>query len=1139
MSFINVIIMFIQTLSLFLRLKCQQYTYPDPDKIYIQTYTLINYGGDVNKTISIPYKLQCQDRKLLVGNLNLDFPTSQNGFIIDSSNKNQTQVTFNIYKDSVQISFFLAEICIDQFYVANLNITNPQFKNKNKLDYTDKPSNFTKNMVAYAYITGVLYDTISIQSLFIESVQTQEDGFHFILSKESNCQINFISINYIYYEELQNESSYYQIFQYNDLQYLQKGQNSVTSDIQIYPNYGCPEQQYCLMIGLNGYYQNSEKEIRQKIIPQFISSNAIQIQYITWGDSQLLQIQSSILLIQMIVCTGKLANFQDKCQKCPVGYYLSIDLRSLNRCQKCDDSCYSCEKNAQNCLICKDLIYMQFKDKKCQCIDSTMSVDKKNNICICNDSQTMKQNSQLKKCDCIDQDLMKYDVKQKKCLCLEKKNLKFDSNQNKCVCSDMIKMIFNTNQMQCECKDTMIFDDSNQICECADKQNMQYDQNKGICECKETMAFNNKISKCQCIDVNNMHYNINTKKCECNELMIYNENNKKCECADLKNMNYFPIQAKCSCKEKMNFNVNENKCICADQDNMKYNSVTAMCDCPSEMIFSSILQVCICQNSSQYYDKDKKQCLLNPSSKNCDILDQFGPQCQKCKNGFQNHNGYCKYCGKGKFFDELTKTCSSTCQEYCYQCSDNQTCNQYQDEFPCHFSCQLCQIPNSAKGCNICSSDTRQFNSTDNSCNCKFGFEEVNKADCNQIQQSFSQQFLTFKSVISNVSYYLQLIQAIFPFYPHIQYSFMIQQQIGILAYNLPGKNDINDMRIELLKGYQTYNFNFFEQIQLIQSDNQETQNQINYLIISALCFAFMLLFKLSNLIFKTLQQKFWYQKLQQQGFIIISRLISAQVLYTTISILLNLNKLDKFIKELILVAINLAALVLFLIIQTQYSCFLFKQNKKQTDTFSICSFEQAQQVQNNNSKTNQTIMINDICIIKGNKYLIWTAFELRKIITAVLILKMQSKINLFVVGSLQIAFGCILLLRIFNNQIKQIYNIFTEIILAAIYFLSALSYNTSPENVQEGLQFKKPSIVDIIIIVAIFLIQVFSTMNCSYYYYQIIKQFIMKKQQKQKLIQDTHIQFQQFPQEFNASKINLFILNNFKVIIIIFNRYN
>ncbi|EAR85912.2 transmembrane protein, putative (macronuclear) [Tetrahymena thermophila SB210] len=1003
--------MLILTMSLFQRFKCKQYTYPDPEKVYIQTYTLINYAGHVNTTIPIPYKLQCQDRKLLVGNLNLDFPTSQNGFIIDSSNKDQKQVTFNIYKDSVQISFFLAEICIDQFYVANLNITNPQFKNKNKLDYTDKPSNFTKNMVAYAYITGVLYDTNPQQSLFIASVQTLDDGFHFKLSKEPNCQITFISINYIYYEKRQDESSYYFIYQQEDLTKqsitdsdfkLDNDQNqSVFSEISIDFNYSCPEQyqQYCFMIGLTGYYQNYNQEIRQRIQSKFISNNTIQIQYTKWAGSQLLGIQSQILLIQMAVCTGELANFQDQCQKCPLGYYQSRDEnRSLNRCYKCDNSCYTCEKNAFNCSICKDQIYMQFKDNKCQCINSTMSLDKNNNICICNDTQTMKQNSQLKKCDCIDQDLMNYDEKQQKCLC----------------------------------------------------------------------------------------------------------------------------------KETMNFNVNEKKCVCVDQDNMKYNSVTAMCDCPSEMIFSSILQVCICQDSSQYYDKDKKQCLLNPSSQNCDILDQFNPQCQKCKNGFQNHNGYCKYCGKGKFFDELTKTCSLTCQEYCYQCSDNQTCNQYQDEFPCHFSCQLCQIPNSVKGCIICSSDTRQFNSTDNSCNCKFGFEEVNKADCNQIQQSFSQQFLTFKSVISNVSYYLQLFQAIFPFYPHILFSFMIQQQIGILAYNLPGNNDINDMRIELLKGYQTYNFNFFEQIQLIQSDNQETQNQINYLTISAICFTFMLLFKLSNLIFKTLQQKFWFQKFQQQGFIIISRLISAQVIYYAISILLQLNKLNKFFKELILVAINLAALILFLVIQTQYSYFLFKQKKKKADTCSVSSFEQAQQVQDNNSKTNKAIMINDINVIKGSKYLIWTVFELRKIITAILILKIQSKIDIFVVGGLQLAFGCILLLRIFNNQIKQIYNIFTEIILATIYFLSAIAYNTLSENVQEGLQYKKPSIIDIIIIAAIFLIQVFSTINCSYYYYQIIKQFIKKKQQTQKqLIKDMHIQFEQFPQEFNASIIEQILNSN------------
>ncbi|KAL4500393.1 hypothetical protein ABPG72_003344 [Tetrahymena utriculariae] len=94
---------------------------------------------------------------------------------------------------------------------------------------------------------------------------------------------------------------------------------------------------------------------------------------------------------------------------------------------------------------------------------------------------------------------------------------------------------------------------------------------------------------------------------------------------------------------------------------------------------------------------------------------------------------------------------------------------------------QLCQLPNSSQSSSLCSSNTKVFNSTDYTCKCQYGYEETNKTDCIQIQQPYSQQHLIFKNVIQDISYYMQLIQALIPIFPHLQYSFMLQQQIRVI----------------------------------------------------------------------------------------------------------------------------------------------------------------------------------------------------------------------------------------------------------------------------------------------------------------------------------------------------------------------
>ncbi|KAL4454239.1 hypothetical protein ABPG74_012196 [Tetrahymena malaccensis] len=587
-------------IHLFEALVCQQtFTYPPQDKIYINNYVMSHNFTSIHENITVQFQLNCsvQNRKLLISNLILDVDKSQTGFSIDIASQNDTSATFQLFKSSFyiyQIQFTLAEICIDSFNVERFNITQTSFNETGQYQFLIKNSKLSKDMAVFPFLTGVISNTNAYQTLFIQDIQLQDGGFTINFQSNPKQDINQININYIYYDKTNNP--YYQIFQYVDTKYRNQEINIsrelFPSNFTINQNYYC-QQSDCLkysMVGLTGYNQSTkynQTNLRQIIQISMQPQKIIQIGYTKWADSFLYGIQSQFLLFQMVICQNGLANFQDKCQECPKGYFKYKDLNT----------------NLYNCVYC-------------------------------------------------------------------------DKN------------------------------------------------------------------------------------------MVLNLQNIKCEC-------------------------------------------------PPKTIFNQNLQLCVCEDSSYYLDLTQYVCLNNPAQKNCEILENFLPSCNKCLSGFQNINGHCQYCGNGKFADESTNLCSQQCQDYCFLCTNKQTCIQLTDDFPCHFSCQLCSIPNSSQSCSLCSSSTRVFNSTDSTCNCRYGYEESNKTDCIQIVQSYSQQFLTFMNVIQGISFYMQLIQVLIPLYPHLQYSFMLQQQIGIISKYL--QNNTNNLRIEILQLVHT------ELDKLFNDDNNNT----------------------------------------------------------------------------------------------------------------------------------------------------------------------------------------------------------------------------------------------------------------------------------------------------------------------------
>ncbi|KAL4487316.1 hypothetical protein ABPG73_005826 [Tetrahymena malaccensis] len=1068
------------------KLECQQrYAYPFQDKIYSQQYTL----NRDNKSIVIPFQLKSclnTNRKLLISDLSLDIYFAQDGFVIDQSNIDESSVTFNTYKETFGIDFILTEICIDTFFVEKIKINNIKFDDNGLFQYKiTNPPNFNKNMKAFPFIIGATAQTYP-SYLFIQEVLTQDDGFLINFKSSQQARITLIIINYIYYDQTNN--LYYKILQIVDKKY-QEIQNpdvffNKTSTIQIQDIYQC-EKTYCKqysMVGFTGYKQNQTINLRQFLIMNITQQNEISINYCTWSNSVLYGVQSQFLLFQMAVCQNGLANFRDQCQECPSGFFQQQDIiRNINICVKCDSSCLTCKLSSTKCTSCsQENPYFLIDQNKCE-----------------------QQYPNQYYCE-KDQSSIQYNCT----LCI---------NCHQC-----------RSQVECCNNNLFKFNFQNQNCECFDQQTMVYHTNHQKCSCKDENTMVNNIKNCTCKDTSSMKYNPIQQKCECLDLETMVFDNYKCICKDEPKMTFQISQNKCVCNETMQFNSTTFKCDCIDVNNMIYNQQKKKCECPPNMVYNQNIQLCVCQNSSQYFDKIQKACQYNPAQKNCEVLDNFLPKCNKCLSGFQNKNGDCQYCGKGKFFDESTQLCSQECQDYCFLCSNKQNCYQYNDEFPCHFSCQLCSIPNSSQSCILCSTSTRIFNSTDSTCNCRYGYEETNKTDCIQIVQSYSQQFLAFKNIIQYISFYMQLIQALIPLYPHLQYSFMLQQQIGIISKYF--QNNTNNLRIEMLQGYQNYNFQFFEDLKLIQSDNRYTQNYINYLMMTIIIFVTLILLKLVCLVFQCMKKKLWIQIFQDQSFIVASRLASINILFTINSILHQLNTNNKQSNELILVSINLIFLTLFILIQINNFLKILRQNQQNqiSQQTSQILYDKDIQIQVRQIR----IMMYDMSIISRNKYFIWTLCEIRKIFTIILLEQISSKINFFVTGGIQIVFGIFLLFNIFDTQQKQFYCLLTEFCIASIYFLTAVSDNSQDQNIQVGLDYSKPSMLDIISIIVIFLLQIITILNCSYCFCQIVKQILLKKKNNRKNID----QFEsfcslQFPEELNVYTIEEILTTNKKFV--------
>ncbi|KAL4496523.1 hypothetical protein ABPG72_014753 [Tetrahymena utriculariae] len=847
-----------------------QQVYPFDDKVSIQTINLTNQ----QQIYTADFSLNCSNPKILIGNTFLDFPNSQIGFSINYEILNK-QIKFSTTNSqNNQISFQFAEICIDTFYVQVVEIKQTISFNNGIYQYTFEYQNAKSNMVVYAYLIGYNYEKCSqTQSITIQKCTANSGNILFEFFSTNQDTINYLKINFVAYEKDGQNTPYYYINQIDENKSKQTSQISFALNqsgygeelSDEYSDYTNNNIKF-IMIGLTGYIldqQSSRINLNLSLNQKNLQKN-IQLIYTKQDYSKVYGCTSQVLIFQMKVCGGSQINYKDTCiNQCPPGLFQIQDpQRLIPTCQLCDISCKTCDQSTQ-CLTCKDDYPYYLNDQKLCKKDYPAKY-----ICIEKNQQTAKYSCDICS-NCIE------NCKSVQSCCNYQNSDSYIQFENStCQCKDNLSMSIDQANQQCSCKDQI-------------KMKINDDKNSCICQDSQTMQLNLDKSSCDCIDSTTMKFFLN-----------------KCICQD--EINMMSQGSKCDCSTSMFFNTTSNKCECKDINFMQYILSTKSCECPQN---SKLIQdKCVCMDNQYYMDQRLKKCVQNPNIANCEIPNQQLPQCLKCQKGYRMVNGICKFCGNGKFFDDVTNDCTLSCIQYCYLCSNKQDCKQYEEQFPCHFSCQICAIPNSATACSLCSSPTRSYNQIDSTCNCIYGYQETGLTDCLAIQQSFSDSFLTLKTVLYNVSFYVQLLLAITPYFPYVQYSFILQQQIGLISEILP--SDDSDMRIELLNQYKDYNFKFL---------------------------AFV--------------------------FTIASRLLSMQVIFSLIQIFLLSNQLESSVKALTTASVD-SLIIIFFIISQIYQCkVVFKniETQKQSSQISIDIKQILNQSQSGNISPSNILLIRDI----------------------------------------------------------------------------------------------------------------------------------------------------------------------------------
>ncbi|KAL4477405.1 hypothetical protein ABPG74_002555 [Tetrahymena malaccensis] len=866
-------------------------------------------------------------------------------FNISMSQKNN-QVQF-AKKTENYIAFQVAEICFENVYVQQVLIENPQFDSNNYYTYEEKPINFAQGMQAVAFLTGFVSQQQNELGLFLTQTVNIQTGFQFqFFAKTPGIQqINF---NYIYFPS-SYQNGYFQFTDFNDLQKdltssspLNSGHGDRFSQISNIKN------DKITLFGLNGF--QTKTNVRSSVLyNQTLNQFQYRTWFdstLEGVGSQFLQFQ---MINCQLNNTNKQINYNNSCiDKCPGGFYKAFDssmnvylcLQCSKNCMLCSDKniCLSCNEQTpylynSNCYLSQPLqTYCQQVENYYQCQKCPNNC---NNYC---DSSFICQpcpngQSQINStCQCdFSTGLNRYGV----CLpCLVQGCLNCAKDYQSCQqCHDQAPYYYNNqcnnsqppntyceqvnNYFLCQkCSTNCPYycDSSSRCLSCPNGQfnvkgqNCQCNPTTGLnlygvcipcqgqgcqncsdsyqicqsCQEKSPYLYNNKCSSTQpqntyCQQVENYFI---CQKCQFN-CFNYCDSNQNCsECPT----GYTKINSTCECNQQTGLNENGICTACKDQNCQSCSNNYQICEKCQDGFKISNENSCICQNSSFFYNEQLRKCI---EIKYCQIAQPFQQTCQLCQPGFFLKNGQCSFCGQGKYAD-LSNNCNSDCPQNCQICTNNTTCIKYYQDIPCHISCSDCNIPASPNSCITCISNTRFLNKTTSSCDCIAGYEETGKVDCQKISENESNSYKSFLKNYFYASFYTQMPFVFLPFYTHAQYSFTLQQQIGILGL-LQDQNEKN-IRIQTLNYYSIYNFyNQNEENLSQQLNNFISYSQTFSIILFTICIATFIL----KFILKASSQPL-LQVVKENGFITFGRFLSTFSIFLIIYLFSSLEELSK-----------------------------------------------------------------------------------------------------------------------------------------------------------------------------------------------------------------------------------------------------
>ncbi|KAL4481587.1 hypothetical protein ABPG74_007676 [Tetrahymena malaccensis] len=503
-------------------------------------------------------------------------------------------------------------------------------------------------------------------------------------------------------------------------------------------------------------------------------------------------------------------------------------------CHKCDSNCSSCFDSSSNCQSCIDNKYWNAN----QCYDICSNNQYLNSITkVCDQNKphgtycnSVFQNGTnfyfCQKCDptCLE---CNSPGDSKSCTSQSPEPGIFCKDYNNCSqCDVSCKTCIDSSKNCTSCNDNQYL--YNQSCQTQKPSGVFCQLNKNYYQCQA--CSNQLCQECQiadsdkCISCPKDQYLYKDNCFQSQPKSTYCQDGKCQDCDSFCSSCNGPFNTNCTaCKVETYRSLVGHQCQCKEgyyEDTNKNcqqcSSTCLTCKGPSEK------QCLTCKNyiyQNTCYDDPPVACLQS----NCSQCNKSG--CSKCQSGYTlNDSGDCVYCDNKMYANSLG-ICNLPCKQGCKTCTSIDKCIYLDDTYKnCDVSCQTCSGPSSSE-CVLCSSNTRFFDSTNNTCKCIANFEEVGQSDCQYIYQ-IPKSIANAQSLIGIGQFSILSLTTLINLVPGISYSVCLMQLLGNFYIR---QDQTYSSQASVLSSFTKYNLNSLFQQKLLypSSNNNQKVNRI------------------------------------------------------------------------------------------------------------------------------------------------------------------------------------------------------------------------------------------------------------------------------------------------------------------------